>query len=165
MPCRKPLRRTAVLSYCRAAILPCCHHYCHCLSRGSSNGAGMAVCGGGSSTVALAVAQSSCRRLPSSCRVVVPPIAVVVPPVTLLLPLAVIVPLVTVVVRRCPAAPRHHRAACFPAAPCHCCAARLRAAPCRCRAARRLAAACRCDPPQWLNLPPATIADLHQPLS
>jgi len=47
--------------------------------------------------------------------VAVPPIAVIVLPVTLL-PLAIIAPPITVVVRRCPAAPCHHRAACFLAA-------------------------------------------------
>ena len=30
------------------AATPCCHHYCHCLSKGSIDGAGMTVCGGGS---------------------------------------------------------------------------------------------------------------------
>ncbi len=102
VPLHKPL--------IHAAVLPCCRHYCHCLSRGSSNGAGMAVCGGGSSTAALAVAQSSCRpmllchplpllcclslccplpslRRPSPwlCAVVLPPLAIIVLPVSLLL--------------------------------------------------------------------------------
>ena len=45
-----PCCHSAVLMCCRAAMLPCCHHYCHCLSRGSSDGAGMAVCGGGRSS-------------------------------------------------------------------------------------------------------------------
>ena len=35
---------------CCAAIMPFCRHYCHCVSRGSIDGADMAVCGGGSSS-------------------------------------------------------------------------------------------------------------------
>ena len=34
----------------RATVLPCCRHYCHCLNRGSSNEAGIAICGGCSSS-------------------------------------------------------------------------------------------------------------------
>ena len=42
VPLHKPL--------IHATVLPCCRHYCHCLSRGSSDGVGMAVCGGRSSS-------------------------------------------------------------------------------------------------------------------
>ena len=62
-PRRKPLR-------C-ATVLPCCCHYCHCLSRGSSNGAGMAVCGGGSSSNSGSVGDNTKGPKPTPARTAV----------------------------------------------------------------------------------------------
>jgi hypothetical protein len=78
---------------------------------------------------------SSRRPPPSSCAIAMPPLAVVMPLVALL-PLTILVPPVSVLPLAIVVPP----------------------------IADRRAAPCQCNPPQWLNFPPAAVADLCQPL-
>jgi len=91
-PLHKPL--------CRATVLPCCRHYCHCLSRGSSNGAGMAVCGGGISNSSGSIGGGGCGIGGGT--------------ILLLVIVVILLLLLTSMVGCCVAAPHLHRGPCCP---------------------------------------------------